>query len=160
MANNLNLKILIRTPNWLGDIIIATGFVSAVLEKYPFSEVDLIVKSGFECLPLKHRGKIIIYDPKRNSAGELGLKLRKDNYDIFYVLPPSFSSAWMSFISKIPERIGYAGQFRSILLTNVKKHEKEYRTQHIHDEYINLLASDLQSENYPPNLVISKQCLL
>ena len=88
---------------------------------------------------------------------QFGKKLRNGNYDIFFVLPPSFSSAWMSFISKIPERIGYAGQFRSILFTNVKKHEKEYRTQHIHDEYLNLLASDLQSENYPPNLVISKQ---
>ena len=48
MNNNLIPKIVIRTTNWLGDLIISTGFINAVLEKYPQSEVDLIVKSGFE----------------------------------------------------------------------------------------------------------------
>ena len=57
-------KILIRTPNWLGDLVISTGFISAVLENFPNSEVDLIIKSGFESLPINHRGKIIIFDPQ------------------------------------------------------------------------------------------------
>ena len=49
-----------------------------VLDKYPNSEVDLIVKSGFESLPLKHRGKKIIFDPKKNSAGDFGVRLNKN----------------------------------------------------------------------------------
>ena len=159
MSNNLNSKILIRTPNWLGDLIIATGFISAVLEKYPYSKVDLIVKSGYENLPLKHRGEIIIFDPTLDSPGDFGIKLRKDNYDIFFVLPPSFSSAWMAFKSKIPKRIGYTGQFRKILLSYSKKHKKKQRTEHILKEYMNLLSPNIPIEKYPPSLEISNKWL-
>ncbi|SVA44379.1 uncharacterized protein METZ01_LOCUS97233, partial [marine metagenome] len=40
-------KILIRTPNWLGDLVMSTGFLRAVLETFPDSQVDIILKSGF-----------------------------------------------------------------------------------------------------------------
>ena len=159
MSKNLNSKIIIRTPNWLGDLIISTGFISAVLDEYPYSEVDLIVKSGFESIPLKHRGKIIIFDSKLNSAGDFGVKLRKDNYDIFFVLPPSFSSAWMAFKSKVPMRIGYAGQFRNILLSYSKKFQNKPRSEHILKEYINLLSPNVPIEKYPPFLEISNKWL-
>ena len=76
--SNISPKIIIRTPNWLGDLIIATGFVSAVLERYPYSEVDLILKSGFESLPFNHRGKIIIFDPKKYTPGNFGKTFSKD----------------------------------------------------------------------------------
>ncbi len=59
-------KIVIRTPNWLGDHVMASGFVKAVLDYYHESEVDLIVKSGFENLPLPRRGKVIVFDPEKN----------------------------------------------------------------------------------------------
>ena len=50
------VKILIRTPNWLGDMVMSSGFVRAVLEAFPESQLDLIVKSGFEKIPLPQRG--------------------------------------------------------------------------------------------------------
>ena len=145
-------KILIRTPNWLGDLVISTGFIGAVLENYPESQFDLIVKSGIENLPLPYRGKIIPFDPEKNSAGAFGKTLRYGNYTHFYVLPPSFSSAWMSFQSKIPQRIGYSGEFRSLLLSHAKKHEGTSRSIHILQEYLNLMAPDITLEKYPPHL--------
>ena len=157
MSDISKSKILIRTPNWLGDLVIATGFINAVLDNFPNSEVDLIIKSGLESLPIKHRGKIIIFDPEICSSGSFGKKLSKENYDTFYVLPPSFSSAWMAFKSKIPNRIGYAGQFRSILLSNAKKNENQSRTEHILKEYINLISPKISFEKYPPILKISKE---
>ena len=48
MPESAPVKILIRTPNWLGDMVMSSGFVRAVLEAFPESQVDLIVKSGFE----------------------------------------------------------------------------------------------------------------
>ena len=58
-------KIVIWTPNWLVDHVMARGFVKAVLDYYHESEVDLIVKSGFENLPLPRRGKVIVFDPEK-----------------------------------------------------------------------------------------------
>ena len=64
-------KILIRTPNWLGDLIMSTGFLRAVLEIFPDSQVDIILKSGFEILPIPHRGETIIFDKNKKSTGEI-----------------------------------------------------------------------------------------
>jgi len=154
MHNDTPPKILIRTPNWLGDLVIATGFVKAILDVYPHSQVDLIVKSGFESLPLPSRGKIIVFDPEKNNAGSFGKKLKSENYSHFYVLPPSFSSAWMAFKAKIPERTGYATEFRSILLSNAKKYTRKHRSIHILKEYLNLIDPSLSEEEYPPCLEI------
>ena len=157
MTDSAPPKILIRTPNWLGDLVMATGFFRAVLEIYPESQVDLIVKSGFENLPLPHRGKVIIFDSKHKSAGTFGKTLRFENYANFYILPPSFSSAWMAFQSRIPQRIGYAGEYRSLLLTVAKKHEETPRSQHLLKEYLNLLAPDLSVAKYPPSLETTEE---
>ena len=157
MTDSAPPKILIRTPNWLGDLVMATGFFRAVLEIYPESQVDLIVKSGFENLPLPHRGKVIIFDSKHNSADTFGKTLRFENYANFYILPPSFSSAWMAFQSRIPQRIGYAGEYRSLLLTVAKKHEETPRSQHLLKEYLNLLAPDLSIAKYPPSLETTEE---
>ncbi len=150
-------KILIRTPNWLGDLIISTGFLRAVLETYPDSRVDIILKSGFETLPIPKRGKIILFDKNKNSAGKFGKTLRDHNYDCFYILPPSFSSAWMAFQSKIPKRIGYAGGYRSLLLTTAKKHEFRPKSQHLLKDYLDLLSKELEMKEYSPLLEIKNE---
>ena len=56
MLDSIPSKILIRTPNWLGDLLMSTGFLRAVLDTFPDSRVDIILKSGFETLPIPHRG--------------------------------------------------------------------------------------------------------
>ncbi|SVD87966.1 uncharacterized protein METZ01_LOCUS440820, partial [marine metagenome] len=125
-----------------------------VLETFPDSQVDIILKSGFETLPIPHRGEIILFDKNKDSAGKFGKSLRHKNYDCFYVLPPSFSSAWMAFQSKIPKRIGYAGEYRSFLLTSAKKHEIRPGSQHLLKEYLGLLSNDLDMGNYAPRLEV------
>ena len=38
------MKILIRLPNWLGDVVMSTAFVNAVHQLYPDAELDVIIK--------------------------------------------------------------------------------------------------------------------
>ena len=147
-------KILVRTPNWLGDLIMSTGFLRAVLDIFPDSQVDIIIKPEFETLPIPHRGEIILFDKNIDSASKFGKSLRQKNYDCFYVLPPSFSSAWMAFQSKIPKRIGYAGEYRSFMLTSAKKHEMKPGSKHLLKEYLDLLSNNLEMGNYAPRLEV------
>ena len=65
MPESAPVKILIRTPNWLGDMVLSSGFVRAVIEAFPESRVDLIVKSGFEKITLSQCGQKIPFDPKK-----------------------------------------------------------------------------------------------
>ena len=99
--------ILIRTPNWLGDLMMSTAFIHQVMELFPESEVDLVVRSGFEELPLPCRGRILPFDKKTQTPGSFGKNLRQYEYQKMFILPPSFSSAWMGFRASIPERIGF-----------------------------------------------------
>jgi hypothetical protein len=68
-------KILIRMPNWLGDLMMATAFCRAVLERFPEATVDLIVRKGFEGLPLPHRGTLLPFDRELTKAGDFGAEL-------------------------------------------------------------------------------------
>jgi len=133
------------------------GFLQAVLDTFPDSQVDIILKSGFETLPIPHRGEIILFDKYKDSAGKFGKSLRHKNYEYFYVLPPSFSSAWMAFQSKIPKRIGYAGKCRSFLLTSAKIHEMRPGSQHLLKEYLDLLSNDLKMGNYAPRFEVKHE---
>lgn len=145
-------RICVRAPNWLGDLVLATGFVRAVLERWPQAAVELVVRAGHEALPLPRRGRVHPHDPARLGPGEFGARLRRERYDRFYVLPPSFSSAWMAWRSGAPERVGYRGQLRGPLLRPALAHRAPPRSVHILREYLDLLDPDIETECYPPRL--------
>jgi ADP-heptose:LPS heptosyltransferase len=43
------MKILIRLPNWLGDMVMSTAFIGAVQRVYPGAQIDVIVKKERDC---------------------------------------------------------------------------------------------------------------
>ena len=145
-------RIVVRAPNWLGDLMMATGVVRAILERWPAASVDLVVRAGHEALPLTRRGRVIPFDHRAISAGIFGASLRATGYDRCYVLPPSFSSAWMAWRSGVPERIGYRGHFRGPLLRPALAHRAPARSVHLTREYLDLIDPALELDCYPPRL--------
>ena len=145
-------RIVVRAPNWLGDLMMATGVVRAILERWPEASVDLVVRAGHEALPLPRRGRVIPFDHRAISAGTFGASLRATGYDRCYVLPPSFSSAWMAWRSGVPERIGYRGHFRGPLLRPAIAHRAPARSVHLTREYLDLIDPALELDCYPPRL--------
>lgn len=156
VLSNNPTKIIIRTPNWLGDLMMSTAFIEAVLEKYPAARVDLIVRKGFEGLPLPHRGEILPFDKNETGVIGFGKGLKKEAYDLFFVLPPSFSSALMAFFSGAKVRVGYAGSGRSLFLSERKTYRVKHRTQHLISEYLQLLSKDIDAQNFFPNLRVDE----
>lgn len=142
--------ILIRTPNWLGDLLVSTAFVRAVLARFPAARVDLIVRRGFEALPLPHRGEVLPFDRHAVSAGAFGRSLRGRGHSHLFVLPPSFSSAWMGFRTGIPVRVGYRGEGRRWLLRPALRHRHAPRSVHLIREYLDLLAPWTGLDADPP----------
>jgi heptosyltransferase II len=142
--------ILIRTPNWLGDLVVSTGFVAAVMQRFPNARVDLIVRAGFETLPLPQRGRVLPFDRKAISAGRFGRTLRGAGYTHCFLLPPSFSSAWMAWRAGIPRRIGFRGEGRSALLRPSLRRRHPARSVHLLQEYLDLLAPWFGTTASPP----------
>jgi len=143
-------RIVIRAPNWLGDLMMATGVLRAIVESWPDTVVDLVVRSGHETVPLPRRGRVIPFDRAKSSAGAFGAALAGSGYDRFYVLPPSFSAAWMAWRSGAPERVGYRGHFRGPLLRPALAHRAPAGSVHLAREYLDLVDPALELDRYPP----------
>ncbi len=133
-------KICIRVPNHLGDLLISTAFVEQVLLRFPQAQVDLIVPEGLRGLPLPQRGEILGYNKQIQRPWAFGRALKQRGYDLFYLLPPSFSSALMAFASGAPARIGHRESFRGFLLTQAVPYRAEARSRHLIQEYLELLG--------------------
>jgi heptosyltransferase II len=136
-------NILIRLPNWLGDMVMSTAFVKAVAQQYPYATIDLIAKKGIDFLldyfP-PHKQHFIFNKEEYKGLGgayTFGKKISKQkNYDIFFCLPDSFSSAVMGYAVGVTQRVGYKKELRSLLLTNACQKKKDL---HRVEEYIDLL---------------------
>jgi lipopolysaccharide heptosyltransferase II len=123
----MSKRILIRIPNWLGDAVMATAAVDAYHEQHPEDIITLLGSPAM--LPVFSSSynpyNLIPFDKDNKDSGLRGLTrissmLRDEYYDAGYLLTNSFSSALMMYLGKIPERIGYGGNFRSALLTEAE----------------------------------------
>ena len=145
-----SMNILIRLPNWLGDMVMSTAFVQAVKEEFPGAAIDLVAKKGIDFL-LDHfpsHGQRYIFSkeeyPGINGARRFGKMIRRQKkYDYFFCLPDSFSSAVMGHASGAKKKIGHKKELRSLLLTNAFPKKKGI---HRVEEYIDLLAQFLKKE--------------
>jgi heptosyltransferase II len=84
--------------------------------------------------------QLIVYDPKGTHTGlsgreRLAKELRPQKFDAALLLQNAFDAAWLAWRANIPERIGYARDGRSFLLTKaipvprlgeIPAHEKFY----------------------------------
>src|ERR1700744_3423689 len=136
------MKILIRLPNWLGDVVMSTAFVKAVRQFYPDAVIDVIVKKELGGIaPLIPGVNTVHLFSKQDFKGikgaySFGKSLRTEKYDLFFNLPFSLSSTVMAWATGTQKRIGYAKEGGRFILTNSYKLPLNL---HRVDEYIYLL---------------------
>ncbi len=120
-----DLKILVRLPNWLGDLVMAAGFMQGLQTVFPSAKISVIVKSGLQELlplfpPVAHQ---FIFDKTmyKGVAGawRFGREIKKqESFDLFFCLPDSASSGLMGWASGAKKRIGFKGNWRTFLFTH------------------------------------------
>jgi heptosyltransferase-2 len=122
-------KILIRLPNWLGDMVMSTLLLEEVFRHFPGSPVGLIVKKGLEGLVEYFPGACRIYTfskkeyPGLRGVWKFGRSISREKWDIYISLPDSLSAAVMGLASGAPVRVGYRSELRSFLLSHAYKKE-------------------------------------
>lgn len=137
--------ILIRTPNHLGDCIMALPMVNETREAYPGATVSILTPAPmaelFEQNPAIDR---IVTIPVQHIHGMMAVvKIReiiaRDRYDIGYILPPSFGAAAGFKLAGVSERIGYIADGRRLLLTRPLPLPVPLNSEHRSEVYFNLL---------------------
>ena len=145
-----SMNILIRLPNWLGDMVMSTAFVLAVKNHFPDANIDLIAKKGIDFLldhfPPHGQRYVFSKDEYKGLAGarKFGKLIKaQKKYDLFFCLPDSFSSAIMGHAIASKERVGFKKELRSVFLTHAYQKKKNI---HRVEEYINLLQQYIKTE--------------
>jgi heptosyltransferase-2 len=113
-------RILVRLPNWLGDLLMARPMLHALRRAHPGARVVAVGLAAHLEL-LAHDGVIDDAHPwpgEGPGRAALAGALRARAADAALVLPPSFSSAWFAWRAGARQRIGYAHELREILLTH------------------------------------------
>jgi lipopolysaccharide heptosyltransferase II len=136
------MKILVRLPNWLGDVVMSTAFVNAVRQVYPEAHLDVIIKKDLSSIAALIPGIHLVHPFSKQEHNGLsgvyrfGKKLRTEKYDLFFCLPDSLSSAVMGWATGAKKRIGFGKEGRFFLLTN--SYKKPVNLHRV-DEYVSLL---------------------
>jgi heptosyltransferase II len=136
-------KILMRGPNWVGDAVLAIPAMKAIRRKFPDAEITLLVRPWvagvFTAAPFINR---VWTEPKPVGVGDwmrISRSIRQERFDCALLFPNSFESAAMMLVGRVPQRIGYATDGRSWLLTRSLKPSNEKRHQ-VH-YYLELAAA-------------------
>jgi heptosyltransferase-2 len=136
------VRILIRATNWIGDAIMALPALRAVRARYSAAQIAIVARPYVGDI-YRDQGicdELIPYDPKGEHRGwpgreRLAKELRARTFDTALLLPNAFDAAWLAWRAGVPQRIGYARDGRSFLLTKaipvpkpgeIPPHEKFY----------------------------------
>ena len=147
------MKIGVYSPNWIGDSVMALPFIKQLKNQNPQSEIYVICKSWVSGVYVIHSViKKLIPIPSNYLNSYIGtirtgLRLRSENFDLFYTLTDSIRSAFILWFSGAQIRYGYSAQMRSSFLTNPIPKPNE--TLHRSKKYLNLLGENSPISDIP-----------
>ncbi len=156
-------NIIVRMPNWIGDLVMATPILSDLRKVYPEAHITAMCRSPI-CELLKEDPEIneLFCFSKASGFGRrmdrrnIIEKLKKGHYDLGILLTHSFSSAWWFWLGKVGIRLGYECNGRKPLLTHSFPFPKNIQNQHLVVTYKMLLEPlGIPISDTPPRLYLS-----
>jgi heptosyltransferase II len=109
------VKILIRATNWVGDAIMALPALRVVRSRFPDAEITILARPYVAAIYKNQQicDNMMFVDEKRDIISEI----REQKFDKALLLQNAFAAAYFVWRAAVPERIGYARDGRSLLLT-------------------------------------------
>ena len=134
-------RVLVRFPNWLGDVLMARPALHAMRAAWPAARflgvgpVPLLALPASEGLLEESVGW-----PKDASGRRAAMaRVRAWSPETAVVLPASFSSAWLAWHSGARVRAGFRAEWRSALLTHAPARSRR-GDRHQSDEFLDLVG--------------------
>jgi heptosyltransferase-2 len=143
-------KLLVCATNWLGDAVMSLPAIRMIREIFPRAHLAVSARPWVADLYARETSidQLIVCKAGRRATAA---HLREERFDCAILLPNSFDAALTAWMAGIPERVGYARDGRSLLLTRaipvpepgeIPRHERFY--------YLELLRRAGWLEHFPP----------
>ena len=112
--------LLLISPNWLGDVVMALPAFQQWRATHPGSRVTVLAKPGVAALWSLVGGveRIVTLLPGRAGRRETLRTLRALDCGAALLMPHSFRAGWIAWRAGVPVRRGTTGQFRRWLIND------------------------------------------
>jgi heptosyltransferase-2 len=131
-------KILVRATNWVGDAVMSLPALRALRGRFAGAHISILAKPWVADIYRREPfcDELIPYTAQGAAAKFRAARaLRAHGFDCAILLQNAFEAAALAYLAGIPERIGYARDGRSLLLTRavavprpgeIPRHERFY----------------------------------
>jgi heptosyltransferase-2 len=111
---------LIHSPNWLGDVIMALPAFRAWRDRHADEPVHILAKRRVAAIWgfVRDVDSVIVLEDGRDGARAAREAIRAAKCDGAILLPQSFRSAWIVWRAGVGNIRGTAGQFRSFMVSD------------------------------------------
>lgn len=147
--------LLLRAPNWLGDLVMALPAMRVVQRAYPDARLAIAAPKAFAPIFREDTKLTAAVVPLgRPGSSDEAAAIRAGAFDTVILFPNSFGSAWLAWRARVPERWGYVSAGRRVLLTRAVRRPRG-RVHQV--EYYRALVRglDMPDDAEPPRLAPS-----
>lgn len=157
-------NLIVRMPNWLGDLVMATPVLQDLRHHWPKAKITALCQGLGSVLEKDPHVDEVVHLKKSKgllfSSFETDPRdcLKDNRYDLGILLTHSFSSAWLFYRSQISHSLGYATHARSFLLDHAVPFVLENDSQHLVITYKKLLVPlGIPVSSSSPALYLSRE---
>lgn len=164
---NVNKRILIVAPNWIGDAVLSLPVVDGCGQLWQEAELTVLARTRVAELFEARESDVRVLEYERGNGPQrlsnlmaLGRSLRRERFDLAILLPNSLGSAVMTRLAGIPQRLGYSTDGRGWLLTQRLEDRRKERGLHQVDYYLGLIHSlGAYQVDRIPRLQLKAKCI-
>lgn len=107
-------RIIVRAPNWLGDVVLSLAAVRDLRRTFPAARIEALARRSVAPL---YGAVAEIEDVHVSTCFREDVQHLRGKFDLAVLLPNSIGSALVPWWARIPERWGYATDGRRPFLT-------------------------------------------
>jgi heptosyltransferase-2 len=159
-------RILVRTTNWVGDLVMTTPAIEAVRMNFPDSTLAVLARPWVtpllenhpavdHVLPLKTGNGYVSHMVEVIKTASL---LRKMKFDLAIIFQNAFEAALLAYFGGVRFRIGYNTDGRGFLLSHSIIRDEEVLRVHQVEYYLSILkAMGWEAESSDPTLFVAEK---
>lgn len=152
-------RILVRATNWVGDAVMSIPALHALRERFPEAHISILARpwvAGLYCRE-PFCDELIPYDVPNGRRSwwakwQVSQELRRQGFDCAILFQNAFEAAALTWLARVPVRIGYDRDARRWLLTEpIAAPKRGESPGHQRFYYLELLRRSGIISGYPPD---------
>lgn len=141
-------KILVVSPNWLGDAVMAMPALARLVRERPGARVSVLSRPALAPLWRSVEGvaDVLAVQKAESATFAAARRLRAAGFAEALILPNSFRSAVAPFLARIPRRRGTAFHARALLVNDRVRFSAAEERLHQALEYAKILCGSAECD--------------